>query len=212
MNYERIYAHRFAAVSPQSKQSAWSEIAAWLYEAMGRPRAILDPAAGELEFLRNVPAAERWGVDLQKPSRTEGVHFIQGDIFSTPLPAGHFEGAFLSNFLEHLDGPERIVALMGKLRTCLAPGGRLAIMGPNFKYCAAEYFDCADHLTILTHVSVGELLAASGFRVTRCVPRFLPYSFRSRLPSAAPLVRAYLRMPWAWPLFGKQFLLIAEPA
>ena len=56
-------------------------------------------------------------------------------------------------------------------------------MGPNFKYCAKDYFDCADHLLALTHVSVQELLFAAGYTVTEVVPRFLPFSFRSRLPA-----------------------------
>ena len=56
------------------------------------------------------------------------------------------------------------------MRETLAPGGVLALMGPNFKYCANDYFDCADHLLALTHVSVQELLFAAGYKVTEVVP------------------------------------------
>ena len=85
-------------------------------------------------------------------------------------------------------------------------------MGPNFKYCAKDYFDCADHLLALTHVSVQELLFAAGYKVTEVVPRFLPFSFRSRLPAWPVLTRLYLRTPMLWPLQGKQFLILATPA
>jgi len=40
--------------------------------------------------------------------------------------------------------------------------------------------------------------------------RFLPYSFTGRLPASAGLTRAYLSMPFAWKLLGKQFLVIGE--
>jgi hypothetical protein len=39
-----------------------------------------------------------------------------------------------------------------------APGGTFAIMGPNFRYCSDEYFDCADHTLIFTHVATEEHL------------------------------------------------------
>lgn len=40
--------------------------------------------------------------------------------------------------------------------------------------------------------------------------KFLPYSFRRRLPVTVPFVRLYLRVPWLWRFFGKQFLSLAE--
>ena len=42
-------------------------------------------------------------------------------------------------------------------------GGRIAIMGPNFRYCAGEYFDCADHTLIFTHRAIAEHVYAAGF-------------------------------------------------
>jgi hypothetical protein len=86
----------------------------------------------------------------------------------------------------------------------------LAIMGPNFKYCAREYFDCADHVLALTHVSVEEHLIAADFELQEIVPRFLPFSFRSRLPASARLTRLYLQMPLLWRVAGSQFLLLAR--
>jgi hypothetical protein len=92
----------------------------------------------------------------------------------------------------------------------MAPGGRIAVMGPNFRHTVREYFDFADHTVILTERAVAEHLHAAGFDVLRVHGRFLPYTFTGRLPSTPSLVRAYLRFPLAWQLFGKQFLVIAE--
>jgi hypothetical protein len=92
----------------------------------------------------------------------------------------------------------------------LKPGGRIAIMGPNFKYCQNEYFDFADHKMILTHLSLEEHIYSAGFDVIKVVPRFLPVSFRGRFPINKLIVRTYLLMPLLWKFFGKQFLIIAE--
>src|SRR5262249_39976649 len=115
------------------------------------------------------------------------------------------------NLLEHFRQPEDIAAFLERMRECLAPEGVLTIMGPNFKYCAREYFDCADHLLALTEVSVQEHLFATGYDVVDVVPRFLPFSFRGRLPPSPRLTALYLQNPLLWRVLGKQFLIIARP-
>jgi len=217
MNYDRIYQHRFAGVDKEAKQKVWKEISAWIYKAMGQPRRILDPAAGEMEFLKSVPAQEKWGVDLQELDAgelsavsNEGIRFIRGNVFDVELPENYFDGIFISNFLEHLHSPEEVQALLGRLHSCLQSGGRIAIMGPNFKYCSTEYFDCADHRLALTHLSVEEFLFASHFQIEKTFARFLPYSFRSKLPASSVLVKGYLAVPLAWRFLGKQFLIFAR--
>ena len=123
---------------------------------------------------------------------------VIGNLFDIELPNAYFDGVFASNLLEHFHSPEEVGQFLDRMRTTLAPGGVLALMGPNFKYCARDYFDCADHLLALTHVSVQELLFAAGYNVTEVVPRFLPFSFRSRLPASPRSTRLYLRTPMLW--------------
>jgi len=217
MNYGRIYQHRFSGIDKVAKQAVWTEISHWIYARMGKPRSVLDPAAGEMEFLKSIPAKEKWGVDAQEPSELarsvisqEGIRFIHGDIFDVDLPSEYFEAIFISNFLEHLRSPEEIDALLTKIHRCLRKDGFVAIMGPNFKYCSADYFDCADHRLALTHVSIEEFLFASEFRIEKTYARFLPYSFRSRLPASPALVKLYLNFPILWRFLGKQFLVLAR--
>jgi hypothetical protein len=92
----------------------------------------------------------------------------------------------------------------------MAPGGRIAVLGPNFRYCPKEYFDCADHELALTHVAVAEHLYAAGYEIERIIPRYLPYSFRGVLPPSPTLTRRYLQTPLAWRILGKQFLVIGR--
>jgi SAM-dependent methyltransferase len=212
INYERLYAYRFRDVDQAARQAVWREIARYVHERMGAPERVLDPAAGRGEFITAVPAAERWGVDLVRQGDIEaaGVRMIIGDVMDAALPEGHFDGVFVSNFLEHLPSQDAVGAALGKLRGAMAPGGRIAVMGPNFRYCAREYFDCADHTVALTHVSMAEHLYAAGFDISAVIPRFLPYSFRGLLPPSPALTGAYLRTPALWRVLGKQFLLVAR--
>jgi SAM-dependent methyltransferase len=212
INYERLYDYRFRDVDQAGKQAVWNEIARYIYERLGEPGSVLDPAAGRGEFITAVPADERWGVDLVRQGDLEaaGVKMIIGDILDIELPREHFEGVFLSNFLEHLPDQESVGTVLAKLRDAMRPGGRIAIMGPNFRYCAKNYFDCADHTVILSHIGIEEHVYAAGFEVESVASRFLPFSFRSPLPPSPALTRTYLRTPAMWRLLGKQFLVIGR--
>jgi SAM-dependent methyltransferase len=212
INYERLYAYRFRDVDQARRQAVWREIARYIHSRMGAPDRVLDPAAGRGEFIAAVPAAERWAVDLvgQGVPESAGVKVIIADIMAADLPADYFDGVFVSNFLEHLPDQNAVAAALAKLYGAMKPGGRIAIIGPNFKYCAREYFDCADHTVILSHVAVAEHLCAAGFDVAAVSARFLPYSFRGLLPPSPLLTRAYLRAPVLWRLLGKQFLALGR--
>jgi len=212
LNYERLYDYRMRRVDSGRRQAIWREIAMHVYREMGSPKRLLDPAAGRGEFICAVPAEERWAVDLVPPARDFGpnVRMIVSDIFEAQLPEARFDGIFVSNFLEHLPTQDDVAAFLSRMHRCLAPGGVIAILGPNFKYCGAAYFDCADHVLALTHISVAEHLYAAGLAPREIYPRFLPFSFRGLLPASPSLTRAYLRTPIAWQVLGKQYLLYAD--
>jgi hypothetical protein len=211
IDYAQLYEYRHRRVYRDDRIAVWNAIAPFVYEKMHRPERVLDPAAGWGEFINAVPAPERWLVDaveFPEHHRDPGVKAIFADIREVELPDQYFGGVFVSNLLEHLATPDAIADFLAQMWRATAPGGRIVVMGPNFKYCARQYFDFADHILPLTHITVLEHLHASGFTVEEVVPRFLPYSFSGVLPASARLTRAYLRMPLAWRLLGKQFLAI----
>jgi ubiquinone/menaquinone biosynthesis C-methylase UbiE len=212
IDLQRLYAYRFRGVDQRSRQAVWNEIAPVIHRWMGAPQRVLDPAAGRGEFVNAISAGERWVVDTieyDETVRDPEVKVVIGDTRVVELPEHYFDGVFVSNLLEHFPNQDDIGAFLQRLRRCMAPGGRIAVMGPNFRYCAREYFDFADHMLALTHVAVEEHLYAAGFEISRSIPKFIPYSFRSRLPQAPWMVRAYLRVPMLWRLLGKQFLVLA---
>jgi 2-polyprenyl-3-methyl-5-hydroxy-6-metoxy-1,4-benzoquinol methylase len=213
IDYQRLYEYRFRSLDRARRQAVWHEVAAQVYGWMGSPRRVLDPGAGFGEFINAVPAHERWAIDAvahDASAMSPDVHFLLGDVRSLELPREFFDGVFVSNLLEHLPSQNEVGAVLAHLATSMAPRGIIAILGPNFRYCAKEYFDCADHTLPLTHVAVEEHLYAAGFEVERVIPRYLPFSFRGRLPVHLALVRAYLRLPLAWRLLGKQYLVIGR--
>ena len=213
MNYDRLYEYRFREVDQRARERVWGEISSFVHDQMRQPQRVLDPAAGRCEFINAIPAAERWAVDrvaYGEECRNGGTHLIVSDIMEAELPRAYFDGVWVSNFLEHLPTQEHVADFLERMRDCLRPGGRIAIMGPNFRFCADEYFDCADHTIVLTHVGAAEHVYAAGFEVERLEPKFLPYSFRGHLPPSAALTRLYLRFRPAWRLLGKQFLVIGR--
>jgi 2-polyprenyl-3-methyl-5-hydroxy-6-metoxy-1,4-benzoquinol methylase len=213
MNHQRLYEYRFRDVDQSARVGVWGEIAAHVHELMGHPQRVLDPAAGRGEFINAVAARERWAIDFVAHSEgtyDKGVNAIVSDIFEVALPDRHFDGVFVSNFLEHLPMQETTAHFLELMHAAVDRGGRIAVMGPNFRYCQNQYFDMADHTLIYTHRAIAEHLFAAGFEPERIIPRYLPYSFTGILPPSRTLTRWYLNLPLAWRVLGKQFLVIAR--
>lgn len=212
MDFQRLYAYRFREIDQDARLRVWREIAPHVYGLMGSPSTVLDPAAGRGEFIGSIPAQERWAVDevaYPESAHDPGVQVVTASVMEAELPGDHFDGVFVSNFLEHLPSQTAISEFLEQMHEVTRVGGRIAVMGPNYRYCQKQYWDCADHHVALTHVSVAEHLYAAGFAPERIIPRYLPYSFRG-LPASQRLTRVYLRMPAAWRLLGKQFLVIGS--
>jgi SAM-dependent methyltransferase len=217
LNYTRIYEYRFKGVDAVKKNMVWKALSEWLYNGYLRhPNAVLDPAGGLCEFINLVPAKEKWTIDIEEAFITKhanpDVRIIVGSNLEVPLPENHFDAVFISNFLEHLHSQEEVALLLTRMHGCLKKGGRIAVMGPNFKYCYRDYFDFADHTVVLSELGVAEHLYGAGFELRKIIPQFFPLSFRSggALPVTPFTVNAYLNTPLAWKLLGKQFLLIGE--
>lgn len=213
MDYQRLYEFRFRDVDQTGRSEVWDAVAHFLHRRLGEPKTVLDPAAGSCEFINSVPAEERWAVDLTDYARAQvdpKVNLVISDIMEAELPAEHFEGALVSNFLEHLPNPDAVQDFLTRLSGWMKSGGNVAILGPNYRYCSKTYWDFADHWVALTHLAIEEHLAAAGFEIVETNPQFLPYSFTGRLPASRSLANLYLRTPLAWRFLGKQFLVIGR--
>jgi SAM-dependent methyltransferase len=211
---DEVYRKRFPEVSRRQKELIWPEIVRYL-ERWVDPRApVLDVACDSGYFIRNVHASERWAADLRdvRDELPGDVRFVQanGLDLERHVPTGTFGTVFMSNYLEHLHGPEAVIEQLAVARRLLRAGGRLIVLQPNVRLVGGAYWDFIDHRVALTDRSLAEAGSLAGLDEVLLVPAFLPYSTKSRLPSRPFLVRAYLRFPPAWRFLGRQTLYIAE--
>lgn len=208
-----LYAgYRKTRFAPDRRRAAvWKAIASYLERYIPREASLVDLGSGYCDFVNQVRAARRWAVDLHlDPAElaAPGVVPLRSDVCELGgIPDGAIDLVFASNILEHLDD-SKIERLSTEVLRKLRPGGRLIVLGPNFRYCYSRYFDDYTHVKVLTHVSLADLLAARGFEIERVVPRFLPFSMKGRGPRWGWLVSLYLRSPWR--PFAAQMLVIAR--
>lgn len=211
----KLYRFRFRESDRAGKMRIWKVLCERFFQPLiGEDRVIVDLACGYGEFINNIQAKKKYAVDLNPDARAN----LAGDVefclsradAIAPLADDSVDIVFASNFLEHLRTKEECDKVLAEVRRILRPGGRFVIMGPNIRYLAGEYWDFYDHSLPLSHLSLEEGLVQADYEVERIIPRFLPYTTRSRLPQHPFFVALYLKIPLAWPLLGKQFLGVAR--
>lgn len=213
-NLDLLYRHRFAESDLPEKNKIWQTLCSGFFSRyIGPDDTVLDLACGFGEFINNIDAGRKIGVDINPDSPkflNENVDFVsaRSDAIDK-VEAGSVDVVFTSNFLEHLPDKAALMSTFREIHRVLKPGGKFIIMGPNIRYVYDKYWDFLDHHLPLSHVTIDEALAVSGFNANRIIDRFLPYSTRSSLPKASWIISLYLKMPFVWPLFGKQFLVVA---
>jgi SAM-dependent methyltransferase len=201
------------ALDPR-RGAVWKAL--WRYYFRHRIRAsdtVLDLGCGYGDFINNVVAARRIALDLwpgfeqHLQSSIEPIVGAVSDL--SAIADGSVDYAFASNLFEHVSQQE-FAETLTSLRAKLSPTGSLTILQPNYRYAYREYFDDFTHVSIYSHISLCDFLAANGFEPIEVRPRFLPLTVKSRLPTWGPLVGLYLRSP-VKPM-GKQMLVRARPA
>ena len=210
---QRQYSRRFANQA-QYRDAVWKVLTTDFFQRfIPRDATLLDLGCGWGEFVNNIVAAKKYGMDLNPDFRervASDVEPLEQDCsHEWPLATGSLDCVFTSSFLEHLRTKDDLRRTVQQIYRCLRPGGRLICLGPNIRCLPGTYWDFWDHYVPLSERSLCEVLELLGFRIERSVARFLPYKMSGRRPVALPLVRLYLKLPLVWPIFGKQFLVIA---
>jgi SAM-dependent methyltransferase len=213
----RLYQARFAPSEIAAKDRVWTILCKDFFSRYVKPTdRVLDVAAGRCEFINHIECAEKYAYDANPDTARFAAHdvgLVVGDCRDmSALPVASFDVVFVSNFFEHLASKQEIDVVLQQIFQRLRPSGRLLVLQPNIRYLRSRYWDFYDHMTPLTHLSLSEGLLKNGFSIELLIPKFLPYTFKSQLPSAAWMVRLYLRIPQVWTLLGKQMFAVAVKA
>lgn len=210
-----LYKIRFTDDQLPRKNAIWKVICRSFLQAYIKPSdTVVDVACGYGEFLNNISAQNKIAVDLN----ADAAGFLGDDVEFHQCKATELGSAiskqadvvFTSNFLEHLPDKKTLDSFLEQVMSALKPGGKYLILGPNLRYLPGQYWDFYDHHLGLTHLSLSEALRLKGFTIHTCIDRFLPFTTQGALPTHPWLVWAYLKLPFAWKLFGKQFFIVAQ--
>jgi len=210
---QRMYGARFSSNLDYRKQ-VWTVLVADTFSRYVQPTdSVLDLGCGYGEFINTIQCRKKFGMDLNPDTArflANDVTFLQQDCsLRWQVPDQSLDVVFTSNFLEHLADKAALGRVLDEVGRCLRPGGRLIALGPNIKYLHGAYWDFWDHYVPITEASLTEALVTRRFGVDVCVGRFLPYTMVNGAHYPLFFLRAYLRMPFAWRFFGKQFLVVA---
>lgn len=215
MDLTRLYRHRFSEAEVVRKNRIWKVLCRSYFARHVRPSdTVVDIGAGYCEFINNIECGRRVAVDPNPEVRLHAGPDVT--VLNEPstavasLPAGEVDVVFMSNFLEHLADKTAVLETLRECRRLLRPGGKVIVLQPNIRLLGGAYWDFFDHYTPLTDRSLVEAMELAGFQPTVVIPRFLPYTTKSRLPGAPWLVWAYLKFPPAWRILGKQTLVVAS--
>lgn len=189
----------------------WRAICRYLQPWVAEKEGLLELGAGYGEFSKEIRAASKWALD-QDPGLAsywgESVKpLIQSALQPLPLATGSLGTIVASNFFEHFVLEEAATILI-EARRALRSGGRLIVIQPNFRLEPRRYFDDYTHRTAFTDNGFRDLLLALDWKIVHTEPRFVPFTMKSRLPTAKWLVRLYLSLPIR--PFAGQFLVVAE--
>lgn len=211
---QKLYENRFAGLS-NYRHEVWRVLideyfAQWIPEGA----AVLDLGCGHCEFINHVRSETRFGMDLNPDAvrrAAPGVKILaQSSAEPWALADDSLDVVFTSNFFEHLYTKRELTDTLLQARRCLRAGGYIIALGPNIRYLAGAYWDFYDHHLALSELSLGEVLKETDFTLVKQIPRFLPYTMSKGGQPPVTLLRLYLKLKVAWPLFGKQFLVVAQ--
>jgi ubiquinone/menaquinone biosynthesis C-methylase UbiE len=208
-----IYRRRFEADSEFRKGMYAVLCESFFQKFVPEDATILEIGAGYCEFINAIHATKKIALDINPDVRLHAKDTVQVIIGkSTNMESIEDESidlVFANNFFEHLTKPD-IIQTLHEVHRVLKPNGEILVLQPNIRYCAKDYWMFFDHITPLDDRSITEALEISGFSEKECIPRFLPYTTKSRLPKSLIGLKVFLWVPMLWKIFGKQAFIRAE--
>jgi SAM-dependent methyltransferase len=197
VDHAALYRHRFSEVERERKDAIWRVLCVNFFQKFVRADrdTVLDIACGLGEFSRHIKAQRKIGIDLN----TDSVKLLPKEV--------EFHLTSAEEHMPHKAGVDKVLA---EILRVLRPGGTYIALQPNYRFCYDVYWDFYDHHTALSDRSCAEAFAQAGFDIQLLIPKFLPFTTKTKLPTHPFFVRLYLAVPLAWKIMGKQFLIVGR--
>lgn len=191
------------------RTKVWLEIIRYIARDCPNVGNLLELGPGYCDFINHFPAGQKTCVErnvAMQQYAAHGIRFVCEEAGRlSGIPDQSLDLIFASNFLEHL-GEEGHQVLLPNIHRTLTPTGHLALIQPNYRLNPDHYFDDPTHRTIFSDQNITTFLEKFGFKVIKLVPKFLPFSMKSRLPKWPILVRFYLASP-VKPFAGQMYII-----
>ncbi len=217
----KIYTQRFSEKEQATREATWKVLCEDFFSKyISKDSTVIDIGAGDSLFLKNISAKRKIAVDLSEhvlELEDIGVEVhkcLISDV--TKKLSKSADIVFMSNFLEHLPSKKILLEVIEDAKKLLKEDGKLLILQPNIRYVGSAYWDYVDHHIAITEHSLVEALEVSGYKVDKLIPRFLPYTSKSKVGAIAgfldpeKLAKNYLKFPILWKFFGAQTFVVAS--
>ncbi|OGG03302.1 hypothetical protein A2W14_02835 [Candidatus Gottesmanbacteria bacterium RBG_16_37_8] len=210
-----LYKVRYSQSEEHLKGVYWKILCEeFLQKFIKESDTVMDIAAGHCEFINNIKCRRKFAVDIDRRIKKyagKNVRVVISSAENLPRSFNNLcDAVFVGCFLEHLPSKDAVIAVFKNIKRILKSGGRLMILNPNIRFSTATYWDYFDHLTPVSDRSVSEVLKALGFQIEVNIPRFVPNTIKDSLPKSPTLVKLYLKLPFLFPIFGKQMFIVAR--
>ena len=208
-----MYGTRFGPHSEYRKE-VWSVLVDdWFGKYIRATDAVLDLGSGYGEFINTIRCREKFAMDLNPDSPSflaNDVTFLPQDCSARWPLAGTPRSTSCSRATS--SNTCRTRWRWGEPWTRFTAACVRAAASSRWDRTSSTCRACTGISGItyvpLTEASLKEALVTRGFTVDVCLGRFLPYTMASGPRYPLALLRAYLKLPLAWRIFGKQFLVV----
>ena len=179
---------------------------------IGKNDIVLDVPCGYGEFINAIVCKKKLALDINPDSKkylNKNVNFIKATSTKIPLPNNSVDKIFVSNFFEHITH-EDIQKTILEFKRILKKHGKVMILQPNIRFAYKNYWMFFDHITPIDDRALEEIFVIKGFRLTKRILRFVPFTSQGRLPMSKNLVKLYISLPIIWRVLGRQTFLVFE--
>lgn len=142
----RPEARELSRFYPDSYKPFKNNFTGFKYNPPQNPKQkIIDVGCGSGNFLEKLhradPTLALEGLDFDPRAcavaRAKGFLVFEGTLFEAKYPDSHFDGVYMSHYLEHVPDP---VATLVEVLRILKPGGRVMVRLPNFNSISRMFF------------------------------------------------------------------------